>query len=129
MCLCSKIFIVQIFEDIYSSDIQQTIIKGSRFVVGARYHSIVFSINNGVNFISLSYEHKMNGLLEVLDLSKYEIDLSKLFLLGAEIEDVMSNMEVLFDDFDNEKVKKSSIIAKQIASHCMAQLLNVISKW
>lgn len=125
----SKLSNVLVLEDIYSSDIQQTIIEGSQFVIGARYHSIVFSINNGVNFISLSYEHKMKGLLEVLDLSKYEIDISKLFLLNAEIEDVMSNMEVLFDDFDNEKVKNSSIIAKQIASHCMTQLLNVISKW
>lgn len=28
------------------------------FVNGARYHSIVFAINNGVPFIALSYELK-----------------------------------------------------------------------
>lgn len=48
------------------SDVQQGIIKGAKLVVGERYHSIVFAINNEVPYISLSYEHKMSGLLETL---------------------------------------------------------------
>ena len=53
---------VAVIDDIYSSDIQQTVISGSDFVIGARYHSIVFAINNAVPFMALNYEHKFKGL-------------------------------------------------------------------
>ncbi|MDA3780764.1 MAG: polysaccharide pyruvyl transferase family protein [Bacteroidales bacterium] len=52
----------------YSSDIQQKIIERSSFVVGARYHTIVFAINNKVPFYCLSYEHKMADMLHILGL-------------------------------------------------------------
>jgi len=51
----------------WSSDIQQAVIRGSACVVGARYHSIVFAINNAVPYLALSYEHKMAGLCQSLD--------------------------------------------------------------
>lgn len=60
-----------------SSDIQQIIIKNSSFVVGARYHSIIFALNNNVPFLSLSYEHKMKGILEILNLTDQQIDLEE----------------------------------------------------
>ena len=53
-------------DDIYSSDIQQSIIAQAEYVIGARYHSIVFAINNARPFVSLAYEHKMTGLLTQL---------------------------------------------------------------
>lgn len=64
-----------VIDDTYSSDIQQKIIAKSEYVIGARYHSIVFAINNAVPFISLSYEYKMTGLLKILDLLDREINL------------------------------------------------------
>ncbi len=64
-----------VVSDIYSSDIQQTIIKNAKFVIGARYHSIVFSINQNVPFIALSYEHKISGLLETLNKQDSIIDI------------------------------------------------------
>ena len=57
---------IVVIDENQSSDIQQSIIRHSRLVVGARYHSIVFALNNGIPFISLSYEHKMRGLLELI---------------------------------------------------------------
>ena len=68
---------VVVIPDCYSSDIQQTIIGGSDFVVGARYHSIVFAINQNVPFIALSYEHKITGLLEKLEKTDCMMDFSK----------------------------------------------------
>ena len=62
--------------DTYSSDVQQAIIRGGRFLVGARYHSEVFAINNDVPFVALSYEHKMSGLVEALGLSAQVVDIS-----------------------------------------------------
>jgi colanic acid/amylovoran biosynthesis protein len=69
-----------------NSDIQQKIISGSKMVIGARYHSIVFAINNNVPFISLSYEHKMKGLLETLSLKEYMVEIQDIFGEGNEMK-------------------------------------------
>ena len=60
-----------------SSDVQQAIIREARYVVGARYHSIVFAINNDTPFVSLSYEHKMTGMLQSLSKTDRMVDLKK----------------------------------------------------
>ncbi|MCH5175521.1 MAG: polysaccharide pyruvyl transferase family protein [Prevotellaceae bacterium] len=70
---------VVVINDQYNSDIQQTIISKSKIVVGARYHSIVFALNNNVPFISLSYEHKMEGLLQTLGDTSSMINIENLF--------------------------------------------------
>ena len=62
-----------------SSDIQQEIIKKSCLVIGARYHSVVFAINNEISFVSLSYEHKMKGLLEVLNMTDRMVEIQDIF--------------------------------------------------
>ena len=49
-----------------NSDVQQGIIRGAKLVIGERYHSVVFAINNEIPYVSLSYEHKMTGLLKTL---------------------------------------------------------------
>ena len=65
--------------DIYSSDIQQTIIAGARFLIGARYHSVVFALNQDVPFIALNYEHKIKGLLTHLKKTDCMVDIMKAF--------------------------------------------------
>ncbi len=67
-----------VLDDNKSSDMQQKIISHSSLVVGARYHSIVFAINNNVPFVSLSYEHKMVGLLEQLGMLSCSINLESI---------------------------------------------------
>lgn len=70
---------VTVIDDIYSSDIQQAIISKSSFLIGARYHSIVFAVNNQIPFIALNYEHKIEGLLETLNLKDYMVDIKNIF--------------------------------------------------
>ena len=70
---------VFVLEELYGSDIQQTIISNASFLIGARYHSIIFSINQAIPFVSLSYEHKMNGVVEILNQKDSEIDLVEKF--------------------------------------------------
>jgi colanic acid/amylovoran biosynthesis protein len=71
----NNVFVVK---DTCGSDIQQKIIEKADFVIGSRYHSIVFAINNCTPFISLSYEHKMTGLLELLNLQEREVNISNI---------------------------------------------------
>lgn len=104
---------VMVVDDIYSSDIQQSIISKSIFVIGARYHSIVFAINNSVPFIALSYEHKMEGLLETLAMKHCMVDITHLFdNRDVQMQTIEKIMDLLpIKPYD----KQHTILAKNIA--------------
>lgn len=70
---------VVVIPDSCSSDIQQTVISGAQFVVGARYHTIVFAINNDVPYVALSFEHKVSGMLETLGRQDRAVDITHAF--------------------------------------------------
>jgi len=92
---------INIISEKYNSDIQQIIIRNAEAVIGARYHSIIFSINNCTPFICLSYEHKMKGTLDSLGLEKYSLDLKQI---------VQSNdNKLLFHLLDNIIKEKKEI--------------------
>lgn len=84
-----------VIDENQSSDIQQKIISESKLVIGARYHSIVFAINNNVPFISLSYEHKMKGLLDKLNLMKNMVDIQGVFNNDDKYTIALKNVENL----------------------------------
>lgn len=69
---------IVVLPETVGSDVQQAVIAKARFMVGARYHSIVFAINNRVPFVALSYEHKMPGLLALLGLEERSVDVRSL---------------------------------------------------
>ena len=105
---------VKVVSDEYSSDIQQTIISGASFLIGARYHSIVFALNNNVPFVSLSYEHKMSGLLKTLGKEDCMVDITNAFTsverqnsIIMEVFDKLTYIKQ--DEAARENVKKISI--------------------
>ncbi len=69
---------IYVLDEQYGSDIQQAIIKNARCLIGARYHSVIFAINQQIPFVSLSYEHKMTGVLNCLSLQANEVLIKKL---------------------------------------------------
>lgn len=104
---------VVVLDERYGSDIQQRIISKSKLLVGARYHSIVFAINQGIPFVSLTYEHKMSGFLSMIGLSANQINIEK-----ALIEDKIDE-SVLIDEIMDMSAKAMPIVenrAKIIAS-------------
>lgn len=102
-----------ILPDCYSSDIQQKIIKDAYFLIGARYHSIVFAINQDIPFIALSYEHKIAGLLATLGKEECMIDFTNTMLSRESqkqlIENIRKNLPLIKSD------KEAQMKAKQIA--------------
>lgn len=70
---------ITVIDDIYGSDVQQAVIKGAEMVIGARYHSVVFAINQARPFCALSYEHKIEGLLQLLKCTDSMIDIKDIF--------------------------------------------------
>lgn len=77
---------IVVIDEGQNSDIQQKIISNAKLVIGERYHSIVFAINNSVPFISLVYEHKMLGLLDTLGMMEYGVDIQDIFNEGSSYE-------------------------------------------
>ena len=94
---------VIVLDDGYNCDIQQVIVNNAEFVVGARYHSIVFALRGGVPFYSLSYEHKMTHMLSTLGLSDCSFDLT--FLIFCHSKDLIGKIEMQFDNRKDFRMK------------------------
>ena len=117
---------VIVFSSNYTSDIQQYVIKKSMFVIGARYHTIVFSINNSVPFACLSYEHKMKNMLELLGVESLNVDINNSFASPDEI------IKLIYNGFLNRHIVKNDIEkarekAKSLAISTFQQLLVSLS--
>lgn len=112
---------IVVIQDCYNSDIQQCIIREAHFLIGARYHSVVFAINNNVPFIALSYEHKIAGLLQTLGKNNCMIDITEAFDSPQKTNHILDSI--------NEKLSNlSSDIetcnhAKQIANECFTKFM------
>lgn len=113
-----------IVDDIYSSDIQQTIIANSEFLIGARYHSVVFAINNNVPFIALSYEHKISGLLHNLNKDDRLVDITQ--LTNGDNNNLLKQIKTLILDLKRDNEAQNQ--AKAIASDCFDKLVKYLYK-
>lgn len=115
-----------VLPDCVSSDLQQKIISESSLVIGSRYHSIVFALNNCIPFISLSYEHKMTGLLEVLDKMNCSIDMTKITTNAWNEKEYIEQIAQLFDEVSVDQNARKK--AHEIAQNCMDELISFINK-
>ena len=85
---------IVVLPETYGSDVQQSIIAKAKFMVGARYHSIVFALNNRVPFVSLAYEHKMPGLLAILGQNGRGVDIRSLGQAGFDEAACLRKIEI-----------------------------------
>lgn len=116
-----------VLSDQYGSDIQQSIIAKSHLVIGARYHSIVFAINNNVPFVALSYEHKINGLLNILNKTDSLVDLS---LIGNDKFDANVFMKLVKNAIQKATVNiENNKEAASIAAKCFDEFRMFINKY
>lgn len=118
---------VVVIPDCYSSDIQQMIIRKSEFVIGARYHSIVFAINQGVPFIALSYEHKISGLCATLHQEEYCIDITSSLSNHDTTNKVVEQVSQLLPMLHKDKTVQQS--AKAIVKSGYDSFLKSVAKY
>lgn len=117
---------IVVIDDTLSSDIQQKIISNAKLMIGARYHSIVFAINNNTPFVALSYEHKISGLLDNLSLSEQCIDLT--FLNNENIDEgIESSLSLIKNTIDDFIIGSNTFISntnetREIAQNCANEL-------
>lgn len=117
---------IVVVSDKYGSDVQQTLIAEASFLIGARYHSVVFAVNNEVPFIALNYEHKIKGLLEDLGLSGNIVDITRVFDDVQTMDAVMRQFDAKLRD--EKEVKPSRQKANDIAQNCFKQLCQYLNK-
>ena len=105
-----------VLADTYDSDVQQAVIRNASFVAGARCHSVIFAINNHVPFLCLSYEHKMDGMLELLGLSEYSLPLSELLEADADFGRVVKLLETVIEqrEFIVPRIQEAQLNARRI---------------
>lgn len=111
-----------VIEDKYDSDVQQSIISKAKFVCGARYHSIVFAINQSRPFIALSYEHKIAGLLKTLGCSDKMIDITDSFNSEVNMQKTVMLFETQLQNLSFNFAITDK--AKEISSSCFDNLLS-----
>jgi colanic acid/amylovoran biosynthesis protein len=117
-----------VLSDTYDSDIQQRIVAYARFVVGARYHSIVFAINNERPFLCLSYEHKMQHMLELIGLSEYSLTLEDVVSQADGLENATRLLRTVLHEESaatskiQEANRKAEDIAKKSFGRFVARL-------
>jgi colanic acid/amylovoran biosynthesis protein len=107
---------VMIIDDIYNSEIQQKIISGAKFLVGARYHTIIFSVNNKRPFLALAYEHKMTNTLELIDLADNNVILQDIIDDKIDILDLLDAKYNQKDEIQTNVIngsKKANAIATE----------------
>lgn len=116
---------IVVIPDTFSSDVQQSVIAKAACMIGARYHSVVFAINQNIPFVALSYEHKISGLLETLKKQDCMIDI----VHALDDEDAI---EATLCEFKNKiRLVKSDWnacqTAKSIAGQCMDKLVQYLN--
>lgn len=116
---------VKVIPDTCNSDIQQCIIRQARFVVGARYHSVVFAVNNNVPFVALSYEHKIAGMLETLGMAERFIDITH----SLDNEDnIVSTLQIFKEKImSQESPSEAQQKAKNISGNCMSRFVELVN--
>lgn len=129
---------IKVITDNYSSDIQQKIISNAKYMIGARYHSVVFAINNDTPFTAISYEHKITGLLTDLGLENSFVDFSFLFEKNDEsiISEMNHTLEKIFININNvvlnnnipeSRLSNARIIVESGKSEFLSFIKNCIS--
>lgn len=111
-----------VISDQYSSDIQQTIISKAYFLIGARYHSVVFALNNNIPFIALSYEHKIAGLLESLGKTDCMVDIENALVSNDIVYKTVNEICCKIHEIKRDEIVQSK--AKKIAQNCLTLFIN-----
>lgn len=93
-------FMLDAFQEKYDSYFQQYVLGKLYAVVGMRYHSNIFSAKMGTPFVSVSYEQKMKGFMQSIELSDYCIDIN---VLSFDI--LNKKFQMLIDNYEDYRLK------------------------
>lgn len=68
---------VLMLNDKFDHNVIKSIYGSLDFLIGTRFHSVIFALTSMVPSIAIQYEHKTRGIMRDLDLEKWVIDIDK----------------------------------------------------
>lgn len=104
-------FIIPDDDDKYDTYFQQYLIGQFYAVIGMRYHSNIFSAKMGTPFVSVSYEQKMQGFMEKMNLSQYCLPLND--LTPIELQERFALLENNYSEYKECLISKHSEMKKE----------------
>ncbi len=111
-----------VVDDEHDCFFQQYLISKLYAVVGLRYHSNIFSAKMKTPFISVAYEQKMNGFVQLADLNDYLINITELTpellvekfeLLEKNYVEVKRHLEEVYPEL-KARSYKTTLLAKEV---------------
>ncbi|MGA9187347.1 MAG: polysaccharide pyruvyl transferase CsaB [Methanosarcina sp.] len=94
-----------ILKNVYHPTETAKIISKSCFVIGMRYHSIIFAINSHIPFIAISYDQKVTSLVNETGLSAYCLDFNSI------------DPNIILNKIESVLYELSSVKAKLTSTH------------
>jgi len=108
---------VRVLSNKLDSEIQQAIISQMDFVIGNRYHSVIFALKAEIPTVCLAYEHKSLGIMQAAKLDKYVIKITDL------------TYELLIDKISqvwNQRQEIRKVLRAQIPAITKLSLMNSV---
>lgn len=110
-----------IMSDVEDAHFQQFVISKLYAVIGMRYHSNVFAAKMGTPFLSVIYEEKMEGFLDLAELNEYSIPLQEI------------SSEALEEKFDlvvsnHAEIKNKLEVKGEVWKHQAKKTIEYLSK-
>ena len=75
---------IVIDEDL-SPAMQSALYGRARIMIGTRLHSVIFALVGGAPAIAISYTHKTDGIMEMLGLERYVLDINSIEVSDAKV--------------------------------------------
>ena len=124
-CVSEACFIIPDDNVKYDAYFQQYLISKLYAVIGMRYHSNIFSAKMGTPFISISYEQKMQGFMNKINLEKYCIAIDDL-----SFKILQDKFEVLCAEYDKyrEKLLKEHMNMKRESYRSTEVLVDIVKR-
>lgn len=115
-----------------SAETMDFIIGKLHLMISIRYHPIILSIKNGIPFVAIGYEHKTEGILNIINMNEYLIKMEdfKREMLLEKVQLALQNMSSLRGIISVEGKKLQKLAEKQLdmALESFVEDVNTIEK-
>jgi len=94
---------VLFIEEPIPADILKPIYGFMDIFIGTRMHSNIFAVSEGVPVIAIGYQHKTRGIMEMMNLEKWTIDINSLEVeqLKLMLSSLWNNRKYIREDLNN----------------------------
>ncbi len=113
---------ILILNSAFETDVIESVIASSRFVISGRYHGLVVALRNTVPCIATGWSHKYDELMGLYGLEKNLIDISRDGCVG----NALRQLEEGICDWDNLSVQIGEVNSSLLLKYSVSRFLSFI---